>query len=229
MQKAQSLETRRLLQLWEQLEIHNGILFCRWENYDGTKSVYQLIVPKSHRRKVLHELHDGVYRGHLGEAKMLNKLKERFYWPGHATDVRNWCKTCGTCGQRRHPVPRNRAQLWTISVGYPMQMVSTDILGPFPVSESGNSYILVAMDYFTRWDAAYPIPNQEAGTITKKLTDEMFLWFLPPEQLHSDQGRQFELHLLAEVCKLLHIHKSRTTAYQPIRWSSRTLESNTSE
>ena len=214
-QKAQSLETCRLLQLWEQLVIHDGILFRRWENHDGIKSVYQLIVPKSQRRKVLHELHDGVSGGHQGEAKVLNKLKERFYWPGHATDVRNWCKTCGTCAQRKHPAPRNRAQLQTISVGYPMQMVGTDILGPFPVSESGNSYILVATDYFTRWAEAYPIPNQETGTIAKKLTDEMFLQFSPPEQLHSDQGSQFESHLLAEVCKLLHIHKSRTTAYHP--------------
>ena len=65
-QKAQSLETRRLLQLWEQLVIRDGVLFRRWENHDGTKSVYQLIVPKSQRRKVLHELHDGVYGGHLG-------------------------------------------------------------------------------------------------------------------------------------------------------------------
>ena len=96
-----------------------------------------------------------------------------------------------------------------------MQMVGTDILGPFPVSESGNSYILVATDYFTRWAEAYPIPNQEAGTIAKKLTDEMFLQFSPPEQLHSDQGGQFESCLLAEVCKVLHIHKSRTTAYHP--------------
>ena len=91
-----------------------------------------------------------------------------------------------------------------------MQMVGTDILGPFPVSKSGNSYILVAMDYFTQWTEAYPIPNQEARTIAKKLTDEMLLGFSPPEQLHSDQGCQFELRLLAEVCKLLHIHKSRT-------------------
>ena len=139
MQKAQSLETRRLLQLWEQLEICDGILFHRWENCDGTKSVYQLIVPKSYRRKVLHELHDGVYGGHLGEVKVSNKLKERFYWLGHATDVRNWYQTCGTCAQRKHSVPRNRAQLRTISVGYSMQIVGTDILGPFPVSESGNS------------------------------------------------------------------------------------------
>lgn len=43
----------------------------------------------------------------------------------------------------------------------------------------------------------------------------MFLRFSPPEQLHSDEGCQFESQLLAEVCKLLHIHKSRTTAYHP--------------
>ena len=43
----------------------------------------------------------------------------------------------------------------------------------------------------------------------------MFLRFSPPEQLHADQGRQFESRLLAEVCKILNIHKSRTTAYHP--------------
>ena len=44
-----------------------------------------------------------------------------------------------------------------------MQMVATDILGSFPVLESGNSYILVAIDYFTWWAEAYPISSQEAG------------------------------------------------------------------
>ena len=43
----------------------------------------------------------------------------------------------------------------------------------------------------------------------------MFLRFSIPEQLHTDQGRQFESRLLAEICKLLHIQKSRTTAYHP--------------
>ena len=96
-----------------------------------------------------------------------------------------------------------------------MQMVATDILGPFPVSESGNSYILVATNYFTRWAEAYPIPDQEAATVATKLTEEMFLRFPVPDQLHSDQGRQFESRLLAEVCKVLQIQKSRTTAYHP--------------
>ena len=61
----------------------------------------------------------------------------------------------------------------------------------------------------------YPIPNQEAVTVAKKLTDEFFFRFSPPEQLHTDQGRQFESELVAEVCKLLGINKTRTTAYHP--------------
>ena len=214
-QKAQSLETRRLLQLWEQLVIRNGILFRRWESDSGSVGVYQLVVPKSQRKDILRELHEGVVGGHLGEVKVLGKLKERFYWPGHATDVKNWCRTCSACAQRKTPAPKKRAQLQSVHVGSPMQIVATDILGPFPKSENGNSYILVATDYFTRWAEAYPIANQEAVTVAQKLTDEMFLRFSPPEQLHSDQGRQFESRLLAEVCKLLHIQKSRTTAYHP--------------
>ena len=96
-----------------------------------------------------------------------------------------------------------------------MQVVAVDILGPLPESESGNSYILVAGDYFTKWMKAYPIPKQEAITIAKVLVDEMFCRFSPPEQLHSDQGRQFESSIMKEVCEILGIRKSRTSPYHP--------------
>ena len=142
--------------------------------------------------------------------KCWEKLKERFYWPGHVRDVKNWCQSCSACAQQKHPTPRNKAKVQTVRVGYPMQMVATDILGPFPESVFGNLYILVATDYFTRLAEAYPIPDQKATTVNKKLTNEMFLRFSPPEQLHCDQCLQFESRLLAKVCKLLHIHKSRT-------------------
>ena len=93
-----------------------------------------------------------------------------------------------------------------------MQIVVVDILGPLPESPSGNNYILVVGDYFTRWMEAYAIPNQEASTVSEKLTREFFFKFSPPEQLHSDQGRQFESQIIAEVSKLLGIHK---TSYHP--------------
>ena len=100
-------------------------------------------------------------------------------------------------------------------VGYPLQLVAVDILGPLPDTPRGNRYLLVVADYFTRWTEAYPIPNQEAITVARVLTTEFFLRFSPPEQLHSDQGRQFKSEVLAEVCKLLGVKKSRTTPYHP--------------
>ena len=48
-----------------------------------------------------------------------------------------------------------------------------------------------------------------------KLVDEVFCRFSMPEQLHSDQGKQFESKVIEEICKLLHIRKSRTTPYHP--------------
>ena len=148
-QKAQNRNVRRLFQLWEQLRIQNGILYRQWESPDGTRTILQLILPNSERDRALQDLHAGATGGHLGEAKVLGKLKERFYWPGHAADVRDWCQTCSVRMQRKNPSPNNKARLQPIKVGYPMQLVSTDILGPFPISDNGNSYILVATYYFT--------------------------------------------------------------------------------
>ena len=61
----------------------------------------------------------------------------------------------------------------------------------------------------------FAIPNQEAVTVAEKLVEEVFCRFSIPEQLHSDQGRQFEGKLMQDVCRLLHIDKTRTTAYHP--------------
>ena len=173
------------------------------------------MVPGPLRDEVLTDLHEGELGGHLGMEKTVARLKERFYWPGHYQDVQNWCGKCAVCASQKSPTHSAKAPLTNIKVGNPMQLVAVDILGPLPESEARNSYILVAADYFRRWVEAYPIPNQEATTVARKLTDELFFHFSPPEQLHSDQGRQFESTVTAEMCKLLGIAKTRTTPYHP--------------
>ena len=104
----------------------------------------------------------------------MNRVKEWFYWPGYHHDVCNWVRTCGGCTARKTPAPKQRAPLQSIKVGARLQLVAIDILGPFPTSVSGNSFILTVGDYFNRWMEAYPIPNQEARTVAEKLTNEFF-------------------------------------------------------
>ena len=163
----------------------------------------------------MQEIHAGVISGHLGEQKTLEQLKERVYWPAMTEDVKHWCQTCPVCATRKSPTPNSRAPMQTVQAGYPMQVVAVDITGPFPDSDAGNRYILVVGDYFTKWVEAYAIPDQEARTVANKLVDEFFCRYSPPEQLHSDQGKQFESKLMKEICNILKISKSRTTAYHP--------------
>lgn len=55
-----------------------------------------------------------------------------------------------------------------------MQRTGVDVLRPFPVTESGNRYVLVTRDYFTKWPEAYAVLDQSATITTEKLVDEMF-------------------------------------------------------
>ncbi len=206
-------ETQQLVQQWGQLSVEGGVLYRHLEgNHDNQ---LQLVAPTALQKEILHESHSGAVGGHLGEDKMLSRVRERFFWPGHTAAVKNWCKTCHDCAARKSSAPKRQAPLQSVKAGYPMQVVATDIVGPFPESPTGNTYILVAANYFTRWVEAYAIPNQEASTVATKLMDEMFCRFGVPDQLHSDQGRQFESDLVQELCRVLHIRKSRTTPYHP--------------
>ena len=55
----------------------------------------------------------------------------------------------------------------------------------------GNQYLLTAEDSFSRYCHAYPIPNKEAKTVAKVLMDQHFSIFGLPDQLHSDNGKEF--------------------------------------
>ena len=223
--KSWSRESRLLLQQWDTLICNCGVL---WRCVSEGKERRQLVLPYRLYGKVIQDLHEGAVGAHLGEEKVLSQLKERFYWPGCTEAVKTWCRSCTTCASRKMTTPARKAELHTIQTGYPMQMVSVDIMGPLPETQDGCKYVLVAIDHFTRWAEVYAIKNQEATTVSKKLVDEMFCRFSPPEQLHSDQGRQFESELLAEVCSLLKVRKSHTTPYHPqgngmVEWFNRTL------
>ena len=155
----------KLVQIWDQLVIKGELLWRLFENRDGTGCICQLVIPSSLKTEVLQDIHEGVLGGHLGVDKSIGKLKERFYWPGHYNDVKQWCTTCVDCATRKTGGPTRRGPLNPIVVGYPLQLVAVDILGPLPRTSNGNTYILVAEDYFTRWLEAWLIPNQEAQTV----------------------------------------------------------------
>lgn len=174
-----------------------------------------MVVPNNQRRKILTYAHDIKSAGHLGTKKTLLKIRQRFYWPGLQNDVRSYVAGCSTCMRRKGPQKTKQAPMQIVRSGYPMERLAIDILGELPETRQGNRYIVVIADYFTKWAECFPMKNMEAATVAKLLVEEVVCRFGIPAKLHSDQGRQFESHLFQEMCQLLNIHKTRTTAYHP--------------
>ena len=91
------------------------------------------------------------------------------------------------------------------NVGAPSERIALDVLGPLPLSESGNKYLLLIADYFTKWPETYSLPNQEAITVAEVLVKEYICRFGVPLEIHSDQERNFESNVFQEMCSLLGI------------------------
>ena len=139
----------------------------------------------------------------MGQKKTLEKVRGRFYWPGVIKDVEEWCISCQECARSKSPFPAPHASLIPSQVGFPMEHVALDVLGPLPKTKHRNRYALVVLDYFTCWVKAFSIPNQEAPTIAKVFVCEWVCRFGAPDLIHTDQGWKFGLKLFSEICHLL--------------------------
>ncbi|KAJ8017967.1 hypothetical protein HOLleu_44301 [Holothuria leucospilota] len=214
---------------WDRLEVIEGVLYRRFESDTGQHTFLQLLVPKKIQEKVLDQAHNHKLSGHLLAKKSLARIRERFYWSGYRRHVENWCKSCDDCASRKGPTKKVKSKMKLYGAGHPMQRCALDIMGPLPMSNRGNRYVLVIADYFTKWTEAYGIPDMEAVTVARILVEEFICRFGVPDEIHTDQGRQFESGLFQHLCRLLDIKKTRTTPFHPqsdgmVERFNRTLE-----
>ena len=86
-----------------------------------------------------------------------------------------------------------------------MEEIAIDLAGLHPESSSGNKYVLIVVDSFSKWMEVYAIPNIEAQTVAEKLVLEFFSWFGVPMQIKTDQGCQFDCSLFEALCEMLEV------------------------
>ena len=153
----------------DSLAVKEGVLYHWWELTKLGKVTWQLVLPKGLSTNVLKQLYDSPVGGHLGVCKTLAKVSERFYWIHCHCDIEEWCRRCNLFDTRKGPRVKQRSPVQLYNVGEPMECVAIDVLGPQPETDQGNKYILVAMDYFSKWPEAYALPNQEVSLLLMSL------------------------------------------------------------
>jgi len=202
--------SRRIINTCHQFDVIDGVLCFISKTFDALP-----VIPHSLKSKILEQFHDSLFCGHLGFKKTYQKIRERFYWNRMYSDIKTHCETCDPCRGRKSPSRKIKTELIPIPVGGPFDRVAMDILGPLPITESGNKYIIIFSDYLTKYVMGAAIPDMSAKTVAKILLNEVILRHGCPAKLHSDQGRNFQSELIAELCKLCSISKTKTSAYHP--------------
>lgn len=207
-------ESKFLYARWELLTVKQGVLCIKWIGSDGER--FRICLPKKLRDNDMWNLHGAQTAGHMGVRRTLGKMnKGKYYWPHLRKSVYDYVTSCDICEERKHPSKKKRAYMKTYLSGVKFKRIAVDIAGPFPKTNNGFLYILVIADYFTKFTEIFPLSHIEAETVPNTIFRGWIKRYGCPQGLHSDQGVQFESHIFQELCKMLQINKTRTTAYHP--------------
>jgi len=208
--------SKRVVLQWETLEAHNNLVYRRKKNIkDGEPDCLQLLLPRSHVQKMLVECHGGTMLGHFGLQKTKDPVARRFYWNGWKVDVERFCRKCPQRTSYHRGKLTKQGPLKPVLPGAPFERWYIDLTGQHPRSDRKNLWILTCMDSYTKWAKAFAIKNKKAETIAKVLVEQIFTRFGCPLSILSDQGKEVDGRIMAEVCKLFGIEKLRTTPYKP--------------
>ena len=149
----------------------------------------------------LKEVHEGICGQHLGARALAHKVARLgFYWPNMLSDARSFVKRCDRC-QKHAPVVRQPPEMLTsINSPIPFAMWGLDILGPFPVASAQRKFLIVGIDYFTKWIEAKPLAKITTQQVTQFLWESIICRYGLPRIIVTDNGRQFNNEDFKKYC-----------------------------
>nr|GEY38728.1 reverse transcriptase domain-containing protein [Tanacetum cinerariifolium] len=163
---------------------------------------------------ILNACHSGPTGGHYGASYTTKKVFDSgFYWPSIYKDAFELVKRCDSCQRQgkvsqRDEMPQNFIQICEI-----FDVWGIDFMRPFP-SSKGNKYILVAVDYLSKWVEAKALPTNDARVVVNFLKS-LFSRFGTPKAIISDRGTHFCNDQFSRVMAKYGVTHRLSTTYHP--------------
>ena len=156
-----------------------------------------------------------VHEGHPGVARMKSKCRESIWWPGLYADVERAVRNCEDCVVSGKSVRPSPGPLHPVPLpAGPWRKLSLDIAGEFHVAPRTHRYMLVLIDYYSKWPEAATCEYVTSGLVIAFLT-QLFDRFGLVEEIGTDNGPQFVLMEFETFLASLGIRHSRSALYNP--------------
>jgi len=162
------------------------------------------------------ELHVGICGSHVGGRSLASKVvRAGFYWPTVRQDFVGYAQRCKQCQQHAdwHKTPPE--ELRSIYSLWPFHTWEIDILGPFPLAIRQMKYLIVAIEYFTKWIEAEPVAQITTHKVQHFVWKNIVCRFGVPRRLVSDNSTQFASQQLRKLCAEVGIKQVFTSVEHP--------------
>ncbi|GJU51467.1 reverse transcriptase domain-containing protein [Tanacetum coccineum] len=152
--------------------------------------------------------------GHHGANYTTKKVFDSgFYWPTIYRDAHDLVTRCDACQRQgkisqHDEMPQNAIQVYEI-----FDIWGIDFMGPFP-SSRGNKYILVAVNYLSKWVEVKALPTNDAQVVCRFLKS-LFAHFGTPRAIISDHSTHFYNDQFAKVMVKYRVTHRLSIVYHP--------------
>ncbi len=149
-------------------------------------------VPRTQRTPLIHSTHTSLGTGHPGVNTNLSLLRDRFWWPNMARNVRRSVQGCPDCTISRSPRHLPAGKLHPLPIpNRPWSHLGVDFITDLPVSD-GHTCILVIIDRFSKFCRLTPLTGLPTALQKAELLfNRVFRYYSIPEDIVSDRGPQF--------------------------------------
>ena len=210
-------DARKLLLLVPNFHLINGLLFHSRNRKSVRSKVnnnLQLVIPEILVKTIIQLHHDSTLGGHSGIQNTLDLIQDQYYFPRLSEQVTNYIRSCPECQSRKNTTLKSKTAITSFPTpSAPFEVWEVDLqYGPVPISRSGNSYIFTAVDLFSKYLFAEPIPNTDPLTVANAFF-KLVTQFGICKTIISDQGSEFISKCFREVCRLLDIVQEYTPSF----------------
>ena len=138
---------------------------------------------------MLAEIHEGSNGHHMGGKALARKaLRAGYYWPTMNHDAMEKAKTCDSCQKHARIIWPPPSELKGMPAPWPFFKWGMDILGPFRPAQGQCKWLIVVVDYFTKWIEAEPLATITSARVMKFFRHNIISRFGIPAEVVTDNG-----------------------------------------